>query len=132
MKPLPSQNKQDKSKLMTLEQRRAQHAWKCVEAGVDKEYVNVAKALPQLVMNSGLMQALAYLQQKGGAHERVAKALRIWLCLRFNAVESDPGFPALMKALLEADAEGFRLYTAEAFAWLKWLRQLAAAQEIAK
>lgn len=116
---------------LPLEQQRAQHAWRCVEGGVGKDYVNVAKAMPQLVMNSGLMQTLAFMNQKGanGAHAKLASDLRAWLSTRFDGVTRDPGFEATMQALLGADAQTFRLYTAEAFAWLKWLRQFAAAQE---
>jgi len=35
----------------------------------------------------------------------------------------------MMEALLRAEPGPFRLYTAETFAWLKWLRQFAAAME---
>lgn len=116
---------------LPLEQQRAQHAWRCVKNGVSKDYVNVAKATPQLVMNSGLMQTLAFMHQKGeaGAHAKLAADLRTWLSARFNGVARDPGFEPTMQALLRADPQTFRLYTAEAFAWLKWLRQFAAAQE---
>jgi len=114
----------------TLEQMRAQNAWACVKDGVGKEYVNVAKATPQLIMNSGLMQTLAYLHQKGGKHELLAAQLRTWLNLRFKGVARDPGFgPMMQQVLLDAKPDAFQLYTAEAFAWLKWLRQFAAAKE---
>ena len=42
----------------TLEQLRAQNAWE-VSAAYKSEHVNAAKALPALIMNSGLMQVLA-------------------------------------------------------------------------
>jgi len=112
---------------LTLEQRRAADAWNCVKDGVGKEYVNVAKAMPQLIMNSGLMQTLAFMEQKKGEHQDVAKQLREWLNLRFNGVRRDPGFEPMMEALLRAKPDDFRLYTAEVLAWLKWLRQFAAA-----
>ncbi|MDW8336748.1 MAG: type III-B CRISPR module-associated protein Cmr5 [Tepidimonas sp.] len=114
----------------TLEQRRAAHAWGCVKDGVNKEYVRVAKAMPQLVMNSGLMQTLAFMEQKKDAHSRLAAQLRTWLHERFTGQRGhDPQFRPFMETLLNADPETFRLYTAEALAWLKWLRQFAAAQE---
>jgi CRISPR-associated protein Cmr5 len=116
---------------LSLEQQRAQHAWSCVAGGASKDYVNVAKAMPQLVMNSGLMQTLAFMEQKkkADAYDKLAADLRTWLSRRFNGVERDPGFAIMMQALLDADPQTFRLYTVEAFAWLKWLRQFAAAQE---
>lgn len=114
---------------LTLEQQRAQYVWDCVKEGVGKDYVRVAKATPQLIMNSGLMQTLAFMHQKGGAHEKLARQLRIWLNLRFKGDASDPGFERTMEALLSAAPVDFRLHTAEALAWLKWLRQFAAAKE---
>jgi CRISPR-associated protein Cmr5 len=113
---------------LTLEQQRAQHAWSCVKDGVDKGYVNVAKSMPQLVMNSGLMQTLAYMEQKKG-DQKVAAQLRTWLNLRFRFADGEPTFEKLMTKLLGANSEDLRLYTTEALAWLKWLRQFAAATE---
>jgi CRISPR-associated protein Cmr5 len=112
---------------LTLEQQRAQDTWNCVKGGVGRDYVNVAKSMPQLVMNSGLMQTLAYMEQKKGDHQKVAAQLRTWLSLRFNGVARDPGFEPMMQALLDAQPDAFWLYTTEALAWLKWLRQFAAA-----
>lgn len=113
----------------TLEQARAANAWACVKAGVDKDYVNVAKAMPQMIMNSGLMQTLAFMEQKkGGAHQKVAMQLRLWLAERFDGTGRDPGFGPFMDRLLGMQSSDFQLYTAETLAWLKWLRQFAAAQ----
>ncbi len=49
--------------MKTLDQIRAEYAWKCVQ-GVDDKYKNLAKGLPALVMSNGLMQTLAFLQGK--------------------------------------------------------------------
>lgn len=114
--------------MATLEQQRALDAWeKC--AHYTKEHVNLAKGLPALIMNSGLMQVLAFCHEKGGAHEVVAQHLRIWLNHRFNGVNHDPGFEMLMQSLLNAEPSTYQAITAEAFAWLKWLRQMAAARQ---
>lgn len=114
---------------LSLEQRRAQHAWNCVKDGAQEDYVRVAKALPQLIMNSGLMQTLAFLHQKKGAHEVVAGHLRAWLQECLGQAKGDPGFEAMMKTLLHSESQQFQRYTVEALAWLKWLRQLASAQK---
>lgn len=109
----------------TLEQRRAQDAWnRCAQC--TKEYVNLAKGLPALVMNSGLMQVLAFLHTKGGTHEDLARHLRDWLHRRFN-LQAD--FKGLMEDLMNARPNEFRAITAESLAWLKWLRQMAAARQ---
>lgn len=116
----------------TLEQQRARHAWEKSGQGVrdhGKEYVNLSKSLPALVMNSGLMQVMAFLHQKGaGVHRAVATDLRAWLHQRFDN-GSPAEFEPFMKAMLAADPHHFRNVTAEAFAWLKWLRQMAAARQ---
>lgn len=114
--------------MATLEQQRAQDAWeKC--ASYTKEHVNIAKGLPALIMNSGLMQVLAFCHEKGGANEMVAQHLRSWLNRRFNGVDRDPGFEVLMQALMNAKPGDYQAITAEAFAWLRWMRQMAAARK---
>ncbi len=114
--------------MATLEQQRAQDAWdKC--AGYTKEHINIAKGLPALIMNSGLMQVLAFCHEKGGANEVVAQHLRAWLSKRFNGVNRDPGFEPLMQALMNAKPGDYQAITAEAFAWLRWMRQMAAARK---
>ena len=111
----------------TLEQMRAQDAWdRC--AAYRKEHVNIAKGLPALIMNSGLMQVLAFCHEKGGENERVAADLRLWLAKRFFKADRDPGFDALMQALMKAQPADYQAITAEAFAWLRWLRQMAPAR----
>ena len=109
----------------TLEQRRARDAWeKC--SGYRDEHVNHAKGLPALIMNSGLMQTMAFMHEKKGAHEEVACHLRQWLGGRFD-IPSD--FEGHMEALFNAKPREFQAINAEAFAWLKWLRQMAAARK---
>jgi CRISPR-associated protein Cmr5 len=117
---------------LTLEQQRAADAWYCCQ-GQDKDYANLAKALPALVMNSGLMQVLAFLHEKGSkasqAHCRVlGNHLRAWLCRRFPAVLPQAEFAPFMQALMQAPPRSFQHITTEAFAWLRWLRQMAPAE----
>jgi CRISPR-associated protein Cmr5 len=115
--------------MATLEQKRAQHAWDKAGQGLaqhGKDYVNDAKGLPALIMNSGLMQVMAYLHDKGGRHETLAQHLRDWLHVQCRTPADFEGF---MQHLFEMrDARQFQAITAEAFAWLKWLRQMAAAR----
>ena len=117
----------------TLEQQRAQNAWE-VSLKYEKEHVNIAKGLPALIMNSGLMQVLAFAHEKGNQHEIVAADLRVWLFRRNSkqAEAPDPGFEAFMKVLMQAKPQSYQAINAEAFAWLKWLRQMAAARNPGK
>lgn len=111
----------------TLEQQRAQDAWERSATYKDK-HVNIAKGLPALIMNSGLMQVLAFCHEKGGENELVATHLRDWLARRFLKSGRDPGFEILMQALMKAQPADYQAITAEAFAWLRWLRQMAPAR----
>ncbi len=115
---------------LTLEQQRAQHAWAKAELGIrqhGKDYVNDAKGLPALIMNSGLMQVMAFLHEKGGRHETLAQHLRDWLHRQCGTPSDFEGFMTHLCSM--TDALRFRAITAEAFAWLKWLRQMAAARQ---
>lgn len=124
--PTPAASTQPTAPL-TLEQQRAQDAWnQC--ASYTKEHVNIAKGLPALIMNSGLMQVLAFCHEKGKANELVATHLRTWLNLRFNRVARDPGFELFMQSLLKANPADYQAITTEAFAWLRWMRQMSSAR----
>lgn len=116
--------------VQTLEQQRARDAWEKSGAGVGrfgKEYVNLSKSLPVLVMNTGLMQVMAFLHQKGDrVHVQIASDLRAWLQQRCGTPE---GFEPFMEAMLDAESTRYQAVTTETFAWLRWLRQMAAARQ---
>jgi CRISPR-associated protein Cmr5 len=117
----------EKTTPLTLEQQRAEDSWtKC--ANYSKDHVNFAKGLPALIMNSGLMQVLAFCHEKGKAYEQVSTDLRTWLNHRFNNVNRDPGFELFMQSLLTASPADYQAITTEAFAWLRWMRQMASAR----
>lgn len=113
--------------MVSLEQARATHAWQQCQ-GYGPKHVSVAKSLPALIMGSGLMQTLAFCHQKNGEQEEVAAQLRQWLNERFFPGSGGAAFEPFMEKLLRADSRTYQMITSEAFAWLKWLRQLAAAR----
>lgn len=128
-KPSPSNEKAQVA--LTLEQRRAADAWERCQ-GCNSEYQNLAKGLPALIMNSGLMQVLAFLHEKGSkasqAHAGVlGQHLRQWLSQRFPQALPSAEFGPFMQALMRCEARTFQLITTEAFAWLRWMRQMAPA-----
>ncbi len=112
----------------TLEQKRALDAWrKC--SNYSNAAVKTAKGLPALIMNSGLMQVLAFCHDKGDDYEVIATDLRKWLGERFNPrLPKDGEFIKCMEGLLNVDSRTYQEITVEALAWLKWLRQMAAAR----
>ncbi len=109
----------------TLEQQRAAFAWTKVQ-GCSKDYTNLAKAAPALIMNNGLMQALAFYQYKNKAHHlALNRHLCEWLSQR--GIVQQAGYGDVMTSLHNADAAAFRQATEETLALLRWIRQFAAA-----
>jgi CRISPR-associated protein Cmr5 len=112
----------------TLEQQRAADA--CVQ-GKNKDYSNLAKGLPALIMSSGLLQVMAFLHEKGLKDSQrhcsqLGDDLCRWVHKRFPDVPAD--FTGFMKALIrDVDPRTFQAITAESLAWLRWLRQIAPA-----
>lgn len=126
--------KEQKLRPETLEQRRAQNAWNvCDPKRYRKEHVNFAKSLPALIMNSGLMQVLAFCHEKGKKasgkeYEAVAADLRAWLASQKIGSVTKAEFEPFMQALMQSSPHDYQRINTEAFAWLKWLRQMAAAR----
>lgn len=119
-----------KKPVMTLEQRRSETAWRFAQEGVamSDQYIDLAKAAPALIMNNGLMQTLAFFEDKGKTHHKnLASHLRRWIMVRASGVDKDPGFQDLMGKLLKFDSPQYRQATEEALLLLRWIRQFAAA-----
>jgi len=119
----------------SLDQERAAYAWKCVQ-GQTKEYKNLAKSLPALVMSNGLMQALAFLKAKEnqGHHTTLGAQIVAWT---MTDKKPDPprdgsafknGFPTIMESLHGMSSGKYRRATEETLEILKWIRQLADAE----
>jgi CRISPR-associated protein Cmr5 len=123
----------------TKEQQRAADVWQKVTAqggGCSAGYVNLAKGLPALIMNSGLLQVLAFLHEKGDGkagveHARLLQELREWLGTQWPDLKTND-FSSFMKALIAKPSGDYQRVTTEAFAWLRWMRQFAAANKSAK
>lgn len=127
----------------SLDQERARFAWEKVQ-GQDKEYTNLAKGAPALIMQSGLMPVLAFLNEKGEKdsgkkHKCLLEHLCAWLKKRFKEHIKDEQFRTVMQALMGNSAgnaaKHARFYqhaTEEALAILRWIRQFAAAVTVDK
>lgn len=126
----------------TLDQRRAQHAWKAVEgAGKSqdpKDFAREAKRLPVRIKTAGLGQALAFLLAKaksgkdGGDHRsRLLEELGDWL-LEKRKVFHRPNVPeknrVLVQAIVEGNANQLRRATEEALLYLQWLTRFSEAE----
>src|SRR5262245_40577341 len=95
----------------TLEQQRAAHAWACAQTR-STEYGKLAKGLPALIMNSGLLQVMAFLNEKGLKESQrhcklLGDDLRAWVHKRFPEVPEE--FTEFMNHLMKsADPHKFQ------------------------
>jgi CRISPR-associated protein Cmr5 len=115
------------SKLPSLDQKRAAYAWQKVQ-GQSDDYGKLAKGAPALIMNNGLMQTLAFYQDKGKAHHIALNQHIIgWLALYLTGQENVAvPFDVMMKSLQEANSQKYRKVTEETLALLRWIRQFSA------
>jgi len=108
----------------TLDQERAEFAWEQTK-DADKDFKNLASGAPSMVMSNGLMQALAFWNEKGDRHKLVTPLVK-WLGERvLNPPKKEAKFEDVMKALVEGDADLYFRATEETLAMLKWIRQFA-------
>ncbi len=134
--------------LCDWESKRARYAWERTgeaQRSLDdsfKDYANLAKSAPALIMNSGLMQTLAFLQSKDKQskdkqskdkhHQTLVNQICAWLWERFEALPDRPqgrAFEQVMDWLAQADGGRYRLATREVMSLLRWIKQFAAARE---
>jgi len=146
-----TERSQARSRQKTLDQRRADQAWRDVqevqqkEEGFRKKYGSLARKAPMLVLTNGLGQTLAFLRSKAKRHEPEGKRsleakahdlLYIqtsrWV-LRQLERSQDPAQAQdrdgdLLEWVLRSDSAGYRRATTEALAYLSWLKRFAEAE----
>lgn len=113
----------------TLQQRRASSAYQQVESLNDKshkgEYGSLVRGLPAMIQTDGLGQTLAFMQAKGKPqHKDAYRHLQEWLSKKeqFNFTGD------LLQWLLRQDTNTYRQVTAEALAYLVWLKRFVEAK----
>ena len=112
----------------TLDQQRAAFAWTRAQANarLGREYRNLCKGAPALIMGNGLMPALAFWQSRNKDHANALVAdLLGWFHQR---LDMPANFVQTMTALQGADSATYMQATDEALEFLKWLRQFADTQ----
>ncbi|PPD18460.1 MAG: type III-B CRISPR module-associated protein Cmr5 [Methylobacter sp.] len=124
------------TKQPSLDQQRAAYAWQKVQAlhpNIKSEYGKLAKGAPALIMNNGLMQTLAFYQDKKGDHyKELNQHIIDWLWKRRPRRDEGvaPTFALMMDELVhEPDSYKYRKATEETLALLRWIRQLAAINQ---
>lgn len=138
----------------SIDQQRAVYAWQCVQGcnNDNDDYTKLAKAAPALIMNNGLMQTLAYYQDKASwdnkkqyfkkPHYNILSIhIRCWLAKQLGGSSLNGGgsfvrlpetetlaYEQVMESLLNATPSLYRHATEETLALLRWIRQFAAAK----
>ncbi len=113
----------------TLEQKRAQHAWSCVQEVKDKpfagDYRTIAVKVPSLIVTNGLGQTLAFLRSKPDRQhfQMLYRHLADWVGSKVHA-DGD----LLSWLVNNATSQQYRLATMEALALLQWLKRFAEAE----
>ena len=120
----------------TLGQKRARQAWEDVQSVVNraddfkKKYGSLARKVLTLIQTNGLGQTLAFLRAKGkddpaDAHNVLFEHLSRWT---MSQVAPNAGSQNLLEWVLQTDSNNYRRATAEALAYLTWLKRFAEAE----
>jgi CRISPR-associated protein Cmr5 len=125
------------SNRQSLDQQRAARAWQNVklvdESGNDKlrkQYAALARKTPANVQSSGLGQALAFLRAKAGRDRKggewtLYQHVSAWVMQRMK--QPDNTADQLLEWVIQQDTAQYRQATAEAMAYLGWLKRFAEA-----
>lgn len=92
------------------------------------DYRSKAKAAPAVVMENGLLQTLAFYQEKGGQDKPegiLAAHIGEWLAQGKYIL--DPG-AGMVSDLMKLPTDRYRQATAEVLSLLSWIKRLAAGQ----
>lgn len=109
------------SNLVNLDQVRASRALAASNVKKQEKEGDNLSGYPSLIVNNGLIATIAFSVDKGGQHERIAKALADYLKER-NIVQSVDA-TSLRDALCNADSSTLRRATRESLAFLSYLKR---------
>ena len=124
--------------IATLDQRRARHAWQSIQQLLQdvrketdrKEYAGEAKKLPIRIVNSGLGQALVFIQAKAKDKKKNLQLLdhhlTDWTIKHRGLPGTKPD--SLLESIIHGDSDFLRRATDEVLAYLQWLNRFAEAE----
>ncbi len=134
------------SRQRSLEQDRAKAAWECVDnvskngknekgKSFAKDYGSLAKDAPAHIQSNGLGQTLAFWRAKGfvkgkpkdgdNEHAHLLADVSKWVG---KQIKSDENLNLLEWVIKDANTNNYRRATAEAMAFLQWLKRFAEAE----
>jgi CRISPR-associated protein Cmr5 len=115
------------SRQQSLEQQRAALAWDCVRSVTEnkKDFVSLARGAPADIQANGLGQTLAFWKaKKEPEHRQLYEAVSQWIRLQMKLGAKD----VLEWVTKDATTNDYRRATAEAIAFLTWLKRFAEAE----
>ena len=119
----------EKSQIRTIEQKRAEFAFKKVnEAKNDNfsdKYKSHAKSLPMLIKTNGLGQTLAFIKSKDEAYKKIYKHISDWIKEDpKQTINLDNNKDFLEELISEStDTYTYKAVTMEVLSFLNWLRR---------
>jgi CRISPR-associated protein Cmr5 len=126
------------SRRRSLEQERANEAWAVVarlkDQPIAREYRSLAQSAPADIQANGLGQTLAFWRAKGydkgqakqdNAHARLFEDVSAWVC---RQLQIGDGRDLLTWVVETATTNDYRRATAEALAFLTWLKRFVEAE----
>ena len=124
----------------TLDQLRARHAWGVVDevrhmhGSAPMNFAREVKRLPVRIRTAGLGQALGFLYAKSkeaDVKSRLLTELGTWLLDKRGLAARPNGAThrnAVIRAIMDGDADLLRRATEEALLYLQWLTRFAEAE----
>ena len=118
------------AELRTIEQGRAQDAYKLAEAGMKEtsDYKNKVKSFPMMIKTNGLGAAVAFAKGKSGwktVYSQIQNYLRKNELFNKDWPENTP----LDSYLTQIDSTLYRTITVEVMALFTWLRRFAEGMD---
>ena len=123
----------DMTTMRSIEQERAQFAYKCALEGskIDKKtaYKSYVKKIPMLIKTNGLGPTFAFImskkrEEKGKPYELIYEQTKKWLLQDNNPfkinIKND-----LVKNIISLDSKTYRLMTNEVLFLFKWIIRFA-------
>jgi len=115
------------------EQIRAGKAYSFVEEvkntkdSIEGKYKSLAKRLPQMITQNGLLSTLSFLKSKGkGEHDLLLKHISEYLAEELSLEKKDS--EDLIKELLNMNLERYMFISQEAIYFAIWLKRIAEGE----
>lgn len=114
--------------ILNYAQIRAKHAWEAAQDTVfqGKEGGEAVKKVPAMIIENGLLGAMAFAIEKGEGYSKTFEVLKEHLIeMDHPSVKAIKDVEGWFNKLVSSDAETLRLTTSECMAYLAYLRRFA-------